>query len=177
MHLGNLTSQFFANVYLNELDQFVKYKLKAKHYVRYVDDWVILHRSKEKLEEYKESIGRFLKEELDLQLHPDKSRIFPLYSGTGFLGLKIFSYHKTIQKKNLMRFAGKFKSFCFQFDEKLIDYDKIYDFLEGWLAYVKQADTYKIRKKVIGFVENKFNLEISTKEINRYLKKNVNQKL
>ncbi len=58
--LGKLTSQFFANVYLNELDQFVKHELKAKYYLRYVDDFVILHRSKEKLEEYKAELGNFL---------------------------------------------------------------------------------------------------------------------
>lgn len=61
MPLGNLTSQFFANVYLNELDQFVKHKLKAKYYIRYVDDFVILHNNKQTLEKYKEQINNFLK--------------------------------------------------------------------------------------------------------------------
>ncbi|MBI1968842.1 group II intron reverse transcriptase domain-containing protein, partial [Candidatus Woesearchaeota archaeon] len=56
MPLGNLTSQFFANVYLNELDQYVKHKLRAKYYIRYVDDFAILHQSREMLEEYKEKI-------------------------------------------------------------------------------------------------------------------------
>ena len=60
MPIGNLTSQFFANVYLNELDYFVKHDLKAKYYIRYVDDFVILHESKEELESYKMSIDEFL---------------------------------------------------------------------------------------------------------------------
>ena len=63
MPLGNLTSQFFANVYLNELDYFVKHKLKAKYYIRYVDDFVILHRSKKQLEIWKKEINGFLNEE------------------------------------------------------------------------------------------------------------------
>ena len=78
MPLGNLTSQFFANVYLHELDWFVKNKLKAKYYIRYVDDFVILHNSKEQLSIWQEEIGKFLKEKLNLELHPDKSRTIPL---------------------------------------------------------------------------------------------------
>jgi hypothetical protein len=60
MPLGNMTSQFFANVYLNDLDQFIKRRLKVKNYLRYVDDFVILHESKEKLEEYKSKIEKYL---------------------------------------------------------------------------------------------------------------------
>ena len=61
MPLGNLTSQFFANVYLNELDFFIKHKLNAKYYIRYVDDFVILHQDKDVLLEYKHHISSFLK--------------------------------------------------------------------------------------------------------------------
>ena len=84
MPLGNMTSQFFANVYLNDLDQFIKRRLKAKNYLRYVDDFVILHESKEKLEEYKDKVEKYLMN-LKLELHPDKSKIFPLYKGVNFL--------------------------------------------------------------------------------------------
>lgn len=75
MPLGNLTSQFFANVYLHELDRFVKHELKAKYYIRYVDDFVILHKSKSQLEIWKEEINNFLNNKLNLELHPDKSKI------------------------------------------------------------------------------------------------------
>ena len=67
MPLGNLTSQFFANIYLNELDYFVKHKIKAKYYIRYVDDFIILHQSKEQLEEWKIKIDEFLQKELKLK--------------------------------------------------------------------------------------------------------------
>lgn len=86
MPLGNLTSQFFANVYLNDLDQFVKHRLKAKYYIRYVDDFVILNRDKEILEEFKHRIKDFLKI-IKLELHPDKSKIIPLEKGIPMLGL------------------------------------------------------------------------------------------
>ncbi len=75
MPLGNLTSQFFGNVYLNELDYFIKHKLRAEYYIRHVDDFIILHESKEKLENWKLEIIGFLNNHLKLELHPQKSTI------------------------------------------------------------------------------------------------------
>jgi len=94
MPLGNLTSQFFANVYLNELDYFVKHKLKAKYYIRYVDDFVILHKSKEQLEKWKAEIDRFLRDKLKIELHPEKSKIILLSRGIDFVGFRNFYVHK-----------------------------------------------------------------------------------
>ncbi|MBI4738436.1 hypothetical protein HY772_02550 [Candidatus Woesearchaeota archaeon] len=170
MPLGNLTSQFFANVYLNELDQFVKHKLRAKHYIRYVDDFVILHRSKEALQSYKIETDHFLKKTLFLELHPEKSRIFPLYRGTNFLGLKIFSHYKVIQKKNIRKFQQKLEKLSQQYETGTTSYDRIYDTLEGWYAYTKNADMHNKRKAIMSKAAEKFESEISTKEIDRYLK-------
>lgn len=177
MPLGNLTSQFFANVYLDKLDQFVKHKLRVKYYIRYVDDFVILHKSKKKLREYKTEIEGFLQKTLALQLHPDKSRILPLHQGTEFLGLKIFPYHKLLKKKNWRKFRKRFQLLCLRYDTGLVDYDKIYDFLEGWCAYAKRANTYRLRKLILHSAEEKFRGEISTKEINGGLKIQKNQKI
>src|SRR3989338_1331406 len=109
MPLGNLTSQFLANVYLNELDQHVKHILKARYYIRYVDDFVILSSSVEELKTYKEKINAFLHEKLALELHPDKSDILLLRQGIGFLGFRIFYHHRLIKQKNLRHFEKKFK--------------------------------------------------------------------
>src|SRR3989338_5990435 len=168
MPLGNLTSQFFANVYLNELDYFIKHRLKVRYYIRYVDDFVILHNSKEQLEKYKCEISHFLMKQLSLQLHPDKSKIFQLSRGTTFLGLRIFQNHKLLKKSNIRKFEKKLEQLCIQFDEKQIDYDIIYDFLEGWLAYSKQANSCNLRRKLFRNAKEKFANEISTKEFNRY---------
>ena len=78
MPLGNLTSQFFANIYLNELDYFIKHELKAKYYIRYVDDFVIIRNSKEQLKNWKKEISKFLRDNLKLELHPQKSKIIPV---------------------------------------------------------------------------------------------------
>ncbi|MBN2052944.1 hypothetical protein JW756_05550 [Candidatus Woesearchaeota archaeon] len=173
MPLGNLTSQFFANVYLNELDQYIKHELKARHYInyiRYVDDFVILHRSAERLEYCKEQINRFLKDELALQLHPDKSKIHPLYTGTDFLGLRIYPYHRLLKRRNLRKFRKKLELMHSEYKVKKVKYDAIYDFLEGWTAYSKYTNTFKLRRKQIAHAENLFGGALSNKELNRYFK-------
>ena len=170
MPLGNLTSQFFANVYLDELDWFVKSELKAKHYIRYVDDFVILHSDKKALIRYADEINQFLKQKLNIELHPKKSKIIILRNRLTFLGFRIFYYHKLLKKSNLMKMRSKFKSSKQQFIEGKTDYDVIYDFFEGWFAYAKQADTYNLRKKISMEIEKVFPNELSTKEINRMTK-------
>ncbi len=167
MPLGNLTSQFFANIYLNELDQFVKHQLKARCYLRYVDDFVIIHNSKEVLEEWKREIEQFLNKNLSLQLHPDKSKIISLERGVEFLGFVIFSHYRLLKRKNLKKFQRKLKEIYSLYDQDEINYDSIYDFIEGWVAYAKHAHTYNLRKKIIAEFERKFSAEISTKEIDR----------
>src|SRR3989344_2979950 len=103
MPLGNYTSQFFANVYLNELDYFVKHILKAKYYIRYVDDFVILHSSKSQLVKWKEEINNFLRKELGLELHPDKSNIYSLSQGIDFVGFRNYYYYKLLRKRNIRK--------------------------------------------------------------------------
>ena len=107
MPLGNWTSQFFANVYLNELDQFVKNILKVKYYIRYVDDFVIFHKDKKILREYKEKINQFLRINLLLDLHPQKSKIRPLSRGLDFVGYRIFYYYILLRKRNRRKIEQK----------------------------------------------------------------------
>lgn len=104
--LGNLTSQLFANVYLNELDQFVKHELKAKRYIRYADDFVLFGTEYEELEGWLISIKEFLEERLDLWLHPDKVSIGTVASGVDFLGWIHFPDHRVLRtatKKRMFR--------------------------------------------------------------------------
>jgi hypothetical protein len=83
--IGNLSSQFFANVYLNELDQYVKHVLRCRHYLRYVDDFILLHRDPEVLLGWKRDIEIFLEETLDLRVKPEY-RLHPVANGADFLG-------------------------------------------------------------------------------------------
>lgn len=159
MPLGNLTSQFFANVFLNELDQFVKHKLRAKYYVRYVDDFVILDSCKSSLFEHKTKIDLFLREKIDLELHPDKSRILRLESGVGFLGLRIFSHHQRIQKRNIRRFDKKFKRLHKLYQVGHIEREKVLEHFEGWLSYISHANTFKYQKHLVRMFNQLFPLD------------------
>lgn len=152
MPLGNYTSQFFANVYLNELDYFVKHILKARYYIRYVDDFVILHKRKKLLELHKERIKRYL-EVLKLELHPDKSSIIPLNKGVTFLGYRIFYHHKLLRKRNFRTFQRKFEEKLNLYKEGIISKKDLISQLEGWFGYALWANTYKVRKKMLAEIE------------------------
>lgn len=101
--LGNLTSQLFVNVYMNEFDQFVKHKLKAMYYIRYADDFVFLSRDKRELERQLILIRNFLLERLALNLHPDKVSIGTLAAGVDFLGWVHFADHRILRRSSTRR--------------------------------------------------------------------------
>src|SRR5258708_6297618 len=96
--IGNLSSQFFANVYLDRLDQFVKRGLRARRYLRYVDDFVLVHESREQLEAWRGAIATFLLEELKLELKADV-RLRLLTAGADFLGYIIFPTHRLVRRR------------------------------------------------------------------------------
>ena len=101
--LGNLTSQLLVNIYMNEFDQFMKRKLKAKHYIRYADDFAILSDSKKYLENLLPRISSFLETKLKLSLHPDKVFIKTLASGVDFLGWVHFPKHRVLRNATKRR--------------------------------------------------------------------------
>jgi retron-type reverse transcriptase len=96
--IGNLSSQFFANVYLNELDQFIKHELKARRYIRYVDDFVLVHESREQLRAWRDEIAEFLADRLRLKLKPC-AKLKPLSSGIDFLGYVIWPTHCVVRRR------------------------------------------------------------------------------
>jgi RNA-directed DNA polymerase len=96
--IGNLSSQFFANVYLDALDQFVKHELRAPRYLRYVDDFVLVHQSREQLLAWRGAIEHFLSEHLRLALKPDE-RLKPLASGIDFLGYVVYPTHTVVRRR------------------------------------------------------------------------------
>ncbi len=143
-----MTSQFFANVYLNDLDYFIKHKLKAKYYLRYVDDFIILNKNKKTLETNKDKIEKYLKN-LNLELHIDKSKIFPLYHKIDLLGFRIFYHYKLLRKRNIKQFNKKLLNLKEKYDAELIDYEQVMDSIQGWFAYAIWANSYKLRKNIV----------------------------
>jgi len=157
MPLGNLTSQFFANVYLNELDYFVKHTLKAKYYLRYVDDFVILHMDKNVLERWQCEIGQFLKSNLNVEIHPDKSRIVSVRNGITLLGFRVFYHYRLLKKSNARRVWKRLDKFKQKHQAGNIEKEKISQSLDGWLAYAEFANTYNLRMKVASAFAEAFN--------------------
>jgi RNA-directed DNA polymerase len=133
MPLGNLTSQFFANTYLNELDYFIKHKLRAKFYIRYVDDFIILNKSKAQLEKWRKQISNFLSKELKLELHPQKTKISSLSKGIDFVGFRNYYSRRLLRKRNFRKIKKQIKLF---FQNKTST-KKFEDILNGFVAYSK----------------------------------------
>ena len=148
MPLGNLTSQFFANVYLNELDYFVKHSLKVEYYIRYVDDFVILHRDRRILENWKNRISVFLQQRLELELHPEKSKVIPLRKGITLLGFRVFYQYMLLKKSNVRRVWKRLEIFKRKYDLDEMKREEIVQSLEGWFAYAKFANAYNLQRKV-----------------------------
>ena len=145
MPLGNLTSQFFANVYLNDLDYFIKHILKVKYYVRYVDDFVILHNFKEQLEICKEEIDKFLREKLRIELHPQKSSIGSLSNNIDFVGFRNFWFYRLLRKRNLRKILFRVE----QYKNGELNKEKLLESFQGWNAYAKWANSFKLRRKIV----------------------------
>ena len=166
MPLGNLTSQFFANIYLDKLDQYVKHKLKVRYYIRYVDDFIIFDNSKQKLESLMININHFLIKYLEIELHSAKSKVIPINNGIQFLGYRIFPNHKLLKKPNLRKFYCRLFEQINLYKNNLLNFDKIYNSYLGWQGYAQQANTYFLRKDISQELEKHFFNEVSTSQIN-----------
>lgn len=109
--IGSYSSQFFSNVYLNELDQFIKHTLKVKNYVRYVDDFAIVAPDTETLAVWRDQIDGFLGNTLSLSLHPAKTKILPCHQGADFLGYIVRPSHLLVRNRNIRSLKGRIRFF------------------------------------------------------------------
>jgi len=146
--MGNLTSQFFANFYLSPLDHFVKETLRLP-YLRYVDDFVLFSNDKAELETARQRIESFLGEHLRLRLHPKKTHIIPCEKGITFLGQRIFRTHRLLCKANVRRFYKRLRKRLALFRAGKLHPDKLEAQLNSWLGHAKQADTFRLRRKIL----------------------------
>ena len=146
--LGNVTSQLLANVYLNQLDRFIKHDLHVKHYFRYADDFVLLHQDKDYLEKLIDSIGNFLDEELKLRLHPQKVFIQKLKQGVDFLGYVCFPYCRTIRTKTKKRMFKKLNQRKNEMQMKEITAESFNQTLQSYLGPLKHANSHRLIKKL-----------------------------
>ena len=145
--IGNLTSQLFANIFLNELDKFVKHELRAKYYLRYMDDFIILESDKEILQEYKIKINDFLNS-LDLKMHEKKCTIFSVKIGVDFLGYIIFKNYKLARKQTVKRGLRNLKRKIKMYQHDLIDFPKLMESFNSWEAYLNHGNTYLLKNSL-----------------------------
>ena len=135
--LGNLTSQLFVNIYMNEFDQFVKHKLKAKYYIRYSDDFIIISEDKNRLENIISPIRNFLAQNLKLELHPNKISIKTLSSGVDFLGWVNFSDHRILRTTTKRRMFNKLTK------------DSRPEVINSYLGLLNHGNASKLKNKII----------------------------
>ncbi len=100
------------------------------------------------LSKKKRQKNNFLLNKLKLELHPDKSSIFPIYRGTPFLGFRVFYHHKLLKKSNIRHFRRRLEKFRQLKDDELVEDSKIAESVNGWVAYAEWGDTYKLRKEI-----------------------------
>jgi retron-type reverse transcriptase len=144
--IGNLTSQFFANIYLNELDQFVKHTLKAHYYLRYVDDFVILSSNASELNIWEIRIEEFLIKQLKLCLHPKRRKLLPISNGIDFLGYIVRPGYILVRRRVVNNLKEKIRQFR---QAKVKDLRKFKDSIASYLGHFKWANSYRLKQRLI----------------------------
>jgi len=145
--LGNITIQLFANIYLGELDKFIKHKIKAKYYARYCDDFVILDENYTKLKILITAVNDFLNRNLKLHLHPNKMSIKKYHQGIDFLGYVSFPYFRILRTKTKNRIIQKVRNKEIKLRDCIITKKCFNQTIQSYLGVLKHCDSYKIRKE------------------------------
>lgn len=145
--IGNLTSQFLANVYLNGFDHFIKEELKAACYVRYMDDFALFSDNRAFLKDARLKIEAYLAN-LRLRIHPIKSQLFETRRGANFLGFRVFPEYIRVRAGNLGRARRRFRHLQDDYQKNKIESAKVLQSLRSWSAHLAHADTWRLREQV-----------------------------
>lgn len=145
--LGNVTSQDFANIYLNEVDQYAMRYLGLKYYVRYMDDIIIVIPTKEEAQKAKENITAYLNDRLDLQIN-NKTKIFPIDQGVNAYGFKIFTTHKLIRNSSKAAMKRRIKAMDRKVQSGEISEKEVQQSVNSWLGHARHSNSYNLSKKI-----------------------------
>ena len=157
--IGNLTSQFFANVYLNELDQYVKHQLKCQHYLRYVDDFILLHPDPWQLKQWHQSISQFLQQQLMLSLR-NEVILQPISHGANFLGYIVRAHYCLVRRRVVGQLWQKLQKFERQYIRgslikgwhiqlSITGRDQLQAQLASYLGHFKHASHYHLLNRML----------------------------
>jgi len=158
--IGNLTSQLFANIYLHELDFFVKNKLRCKYYIRYMDDFIILDVDKQKLKNNYLLIKEFVYNELKLKIDDQKTILSLANLGITFLGFQIFPYILLLKINTIKRFVKKTKKQMSHFQTKKEKLICLSNKFVNWRSYYKHGDAYGFAKRLFCKIGIKYDKNI-----------------
>jgi RNA-directed DNA polymerase len=146
--IGNLTSQLFANVYMNEFDQFMKHELQVKQYMRYTDDFVIVSEDESYLQSLIPKISEFLRTRLALSLHPGKVFIRKYRQGIDFLGYVSLPDHVATRTKTKRRIDRKLRNRVLRFKNEMTTEESLFTSLNSYLGVFSHADAYEIAEEL-----------------------------
>ncbi len=147
--LGNITSQLFANIYLNELDQYIKHVVKAEHYIRYCDDFVILHTDRQYLESIVLKVRHFLHEHLRLTLHPGKIIFRKYRQGIDFLGYVSFPSHTILRVKTKKRMFKKVTQKIILYKNGQVTKKHLRQTVQSYLGMLTHCKAHEIRNALV----------------------------
>lgn len=145
--IGNLTSQFFANVYLNGFDHFVKEELRARKYLRYVDDWALFSDDRAFLQAARKAIEAYLTT-LRLRLHPVKSQLFETRYGANFVGFRVLPDRVRVRNDNLQRSRRRCRHLQQAYTNGDLSLAELVQRLQSWEAHLLHGDTHRLRRRL-----------------------------
>ncbi len=146
--IGNLTSQFWANVYLNPFDHFVKRELRCPAYLRYVDDFLLFSDSKRQLWSWKRAIIKRMAA-LRLTIHENRAQVFPVKTGIPFLGFRIYPDHRRVKRRKVVQYRRKLRSLLELYASGQCTPEQLNASIQGWINHVRYADSWGLRKQML----------------------------
>jgi RNA-directed DNA polymerase len=145
--IGNLTSQFWANVYLNELDQYVKHNMGCRAYIRYVDDFLLFADDKPTLHRWREQIIDFL-QVLRLTVHESRAQPRPVGQGIPFLGFTVYPDHRRLKRRTGIRYRRRLNTLYMQYRQGEIARVALDASVRAWVGHAMHGDTWALRTKL-----------------------------
>jgi len=147
--IGNLTSQFWANVYLDGFDHFVKRALKCEGYVRYVDDFLLFGDDKRQLQRWRAAVITVLAR-LRLTLHEGRAPVYPVNTGLPFLGFRVYPTHRRLKRRNGANFQRRFRGSVAKLARGEIGLPQLHASVRGWVNHARYGDTWGLRRAILG---------------------------
>lgn len=147
--IGNLTSQFWANVYLDAFDHFVKRELKCPGYLRYVDDFLLFGDDRAELRHWRAAVDDRLAG-LRLAVHVTRAQVYPTRIGVPFLGFRVYPTHRRLKRRNGIAFQQRLRQMLAQLARGRITLNHLYAAARGWANHARYGDTYGLRRAVLG---------------------------